>query len=80
VAWRGHDGPSLYVLSSVPPGDRVDRLDLATGRRTPWRTLVPADRAGLVDTGFVMVSPGTGAYVYSYRRLLSTLFFVEGLR
>jgi hypothetical protein len=58
----------------------VDRIDLATGERTTWKTLRPADRAGVLDIGFVQLSGDARSYVYSYRRILSTLYLVEGLR
>jgi eukaryotic-like serine/threonine-protein kinase len=74
------DGSSLFVIARTPPGVRVDRLDSASGRRTPWKTLMPADKAGLVDTGFVFLSADASSYVYSYRRFVSTLFLVDGLR
>jgi Tol biopolymer transport system component len=74
------DGRSLFVLLPTPPGARIDRLDVATGRRTTWRTLMPADKAGLLDIGFVGLSADARSYVYSYRRFLSTLYLVDGLR
>jgi hypothetical protein len=74
------DGRSLYVVSRDAPGSRIDRLDLATGKRTPIKTLMPADRAGLIDLSFVNLSDDARSYVYSYRRVLSTLYLVDGLR
>ncbi len=41
---------------------------------------MPADKAGLIDTGFVLLSADARSYVYSYRRFISTLFLVDGLR
>ncbi len=79
VMWSP-DGRSLFVVTRMPPGVRVDRLEPASGRRTPWKTLMPADKAGLVDTSFVFLSGDARTYVYSYRRFLSTLFLVDGLR
>jgi Tol biopolymer transport system component len=79
VMWS-QDGRSLFVFTRTPPGVRVDRLEPASGRRTPWKTLMPADKAGLVDTAFVFLSADARTYVYSYRRFLSTLFLVDGLR
>ena len=79
VTWTS-DGRSLFVLTRASPGVRVDLLDPATGRRTAWKTLMPADRAGLIDTSFVFLSGDARTYVYSYRRFLSTLFLVDGLR
>jgi len=74
------DGRSLFVVVRTSPGARVDRLDLATGRRTSVKTLMPADRAGLIDIAFVGLSADARSYVYSYRRVLSTLYLVDGLR
>ena len=57
----------------------VDRIDLATGKRTPFREFVPADRAGVVAvyvTGPVMKSDGS-QYAYGYVRRPSVLFVVK---
>jgi Tol biopolymer transport system component len=79
TAWSA-DGRALYVSQREGPAVRVDRIDLGTGRRAAWKTLVPADRAGVNDVGFLLMAPDARAYVYSYRRLLSTLYHVDGLR
>ena len=79
AAWST-DGRSLYIVTYTAPGARIDRLDLSTGQRTAWKTLMPADRSGLIDVGFVILSADTRAYVYSYRRQLSALFLADGLR
>ncbi len=74
------DGASLFVtrLGELPA--RIERLDLMTGRRTLWKELLPDDRAGLLDIGFMTIAPDGRAYAYSYRRILSTLYHIEGLR
>ena len=41
---------------------------------------MPADRSGLLDIGFIDFSGDGLAYAYSYRRFLSTLYLVKGLR
>ena len=74
------DGRSLYVAVRNAPGARIDRLDLATGKRTLVKTLMPADRAGLLDLSFINLSSDARSYVYSYPRVLSTLYLVDGLR
>ncbi len=73
------DGGTLFVTTRAAGRAQIDRIDLATGRRTPWKTLMPSDRAGLLDLGFVQLSTDARAYVYSYRRVLSTLYLAEGL-
>ena len=73
------DGRSIYVFRpSAPPG-KIELLDLATGRRTPWKEFRPPDPAGILQVGPVVVSPDGRSYVYSYRRLLDELYVVTGL-
>jgi len=79
TAWSP-DGRSLLVGVTIPRGLRLDSIDIATGARRPWKTLMPADRAGLLDLAWVVVSADFRAYAYSYRRNLSTLYQVDGLR
>ena len=60
----------------------VDRLDLATGKRTMFKEFAPANRAGVVGVyvaGPVMKSDGT-QYAYGYVRRPSVLFVVKGER
>jgi hypothetical protein len=73
------DGRFLYVGEFGVPG-RIDRLDLATGRRLPWKTLQPEDPAGLVGVQGFDVTPDGAAYAYRYLRFLQNLYVIEGLR
>jgi WD40 repeat protein len=79
ISWSA-DGRFLYVyrLGDIPA--TVFRLELATGRRTLWKELMPADRAGVEIVGPILIAPSGDSYVYSYRRLLSTLYIAEGLK
>ncbi len=79
VRWSG--ATSLFVVSR--PGElpaTISRLDLATGRRELWKQLTPLDPAGVFSIDPVLITPDGKAYVYSYRRMLSELYLVEGLR
>jgi len=58
----------------------VDRVDLATGRRTRILTVLPADPVGIPGIQGLQVTPDAGAYTYSVTRKLSELYLVEGLR
>jgi Tol biopolymer transport system component len=74
------DGRSLYVSRlSAPPG-KIELLDVATGRRTPWREFRPPDPAGILQVGPIVVAPDGSSFVYSYRRLLDELYVANGLR
>ena len=79
VGWTADDR-SLYVQKRGGPSGRIDRLDLATGRREPWKEILPSDAAGVVRVSSVLLAPDGSFYVYAYSRVLSNLFIVEGLK
>jgi eukaryotic-like serine/threonine-protein kinase len=74
------DGRSLLVagVSDVPA--RVDKLDVATGRREPFKTLGPADLTGVLQIAPIAISDDGKSHAYSCRRMTSHLFLVEGAR
>ncbi len=73
-------GHSLYVYRPSELPARVYRLDVDSGKRTLWKELMPPDPAGVEYVGPVLPTPDGKAYVYGYRRLLSDLYLVEGLK
>ncbi len=78
VGRRGSIRLFVYRPGELPA--KVYRLDLVTGQRKPWRELMPPDPAGVEYVGPVLPTPDGKAYVYGYRRLLSDLYLVEGLK
>ena len=78
VAWSA-DGRSLWLFRRGEVPTNVFRLDIATGRRELWKTLVPPDPDGVYSIIEFCVTPAGDSYFYSYRRLLSQLFLVTGL-
>jgi serine/threonine protein kinase len=74
------DGSALYVYRNGELPAHVSLIDVSDGRRRPWRDLAPSDTAGIFGIDFLAVSPSGTGYVYSYRRLLSTLYVFEGLQ
>ena len=79
VGWTA-DGRSLWVFRRGEVPARVFNVDVQTGRRTLWKTLTPPDAAGVYSVDQVKVTPSGNAYFYSYRRTLSELYEVRGLR
>jgi eukaryotic-like serine/threonine-protein kinase len=78
-AWS-EDGQGLYVFERGTLPTRIDRVDIATGRREPWRVFVPADPAGIRGiTNFEMTRDGKRV-AFNYKRVLSQLLLVEGLK
>jgi hypothetical protein len=74
------DGRSLWVFRRGEVPARVFTVDVQTGRRALWKTLMPPDAAGVYSVDQVRVTPSGNAYFYSYRRTLSELYEVRGLR
>ncbi|HYY95692.1 MAG TPA: winged helix-turn-helix domain-containing protein [Pyrinomonadaceae bacterium] len=75
----GDDGRSLYVAQLGIPV-RIFRADPATGRRELWREVSPADPTGLLSLTPPRVTPDGRAYAYTYFRILSDLYLVDGLK
>jgi hypothetical protein len=75
----GEDGRSLYVWKRELPA-RVYRVDLETGNRELWKELMPVDPGGVERISNVVVTPDAKSYAYTFSRLLSDLFVVEGLK
>src|SRR5664280_418275 len=73
------DGRALYAYRRGELPARVIRLDLATGEKKTSHELMPADPAGVVEVVSVVLTPDVSSYAYSYHRILSDLFLVEGL-
>jgi len=74
------DGRSLYLYQPGELPAKVDRLDLQTGKRTPWKQLMPSDPAGVENIGPILLTPDAKNCVYGYHRMLADLYLVEGLK
>jgi dipeptidyl aminopeptidase/acylaminoacyl peptidase len=79
VRWTA-DGRGLYVADYRKMPVTLYRLDLSTGRREPMRSFAPADAAGVLNVGPILLSADGKSYVYSYRRILDELYVVTGVR
>jgi len=73
------DGRFLFV-GRVGMPYRVDRLELATGRVTPWKALRPDDLTGVTHVIWAALAADGEAYAYTYGRYFQDLYLVEGLR
>jgi tRNA A-37 threonylcarbamoyl transferase component Bud32/Tol biopolymer transport system component len=79
ILWS-QDGRTVYVVVPENKSARLDAVEVASGRRSTVRILSPADAAGIVSVDFVTLSADARVYAYSYRRMLSALYQVDGLR
>ncbi|HME34688.1 MAG TPA: protein kinase [Candidatus Sulfotelmatobacter sp.] len=73
------DGKSL-LLRTVTIPVQITRVDLATGKREPWKQIVPADPAGVQSIPVIKFSADGKSYAYSVGRILSDLYVVDGLK
>jgi hypothetical protein len=77
------DGRFLYVTRQaggfVPPV-AIERVDVNSGRREPWKTLAPSDPVGVEYLDPPVITPDGRAYCYSYARRHQELYVVDGLR
>jgi serine/threonine protein kinase/DNA-binding beta-propeller fold protein YncE len=79
IEWSAN-GKFLYVYRPGEFPAKVYELDLATGKRTLWRSLAPADPAGVSQIGPIVMTPDGSSFIYGYHRTLSELYLVEGLK
>jgi eukaryotic-like serine/threonine-protein kinase len=79
VASWSSDSKAVYVASVGETAVNVYRVEIYTGKRTPFTILLPSDKAGLTYIWLCCVTPDGKFYAYSYNRQISELFIVEGL-
>ena len=75
--WSG-DGRYLYIVGAGGRPRKVDRFEVATGRREPWKALEPYDPSGSATA--VRLSRDGRSYAYTYIHDQSDLYLAEGLK
>ena len=84
LRWSG-DGRWLFVSRTAlyqpnTPRSWVDRIEIATGSRQPWKELRPADPAGIYSIAAPHMTPDGKSYVYQVVASVGELYLAEGLR
>jgi Tol biopolymer transport system component len=74
------DGRSLYVFQYGSLPAKVELVNVATGKRTFWKSFAPADLAGVHGISIMTVTPDSRVCLYSYLRTFSDLYLAEGLK
>jgi len=72
------DGKSVLVYRRAEIPCRLERVDLATGRRTLFKEFAPPDRAGLLSTREIFITDDLQSYAYTAYYQVSSLFVSEG--
>ena len=79
IRWSG-DGRSLFLKNSVTPAWlRINKLDVATGRKELWKDLRAPDPVG-VQIRQVALTPDGKSYAYSFQSDISILYLAQGLK
>jgi Tol biopolymer transport system component len=78
IRWT-EDGRGIFVFERAAIPFDIFKVDLATGARTPWMRIAPADLAGASVTPLVRLSADGTVCAYSLQRLLSELYLLDGL-
>ena len=73
------DGRYIFVQAALTVPSPLVRIDITTGKRTPWCELSPRDQAGVFTVDRVRISADGTSYTYSIRRYISRLALVDGL-
>ena len=79
VQWS-EDGQFIYVYTKDKLPADVDRIDIESGERELLMQLAPLDAAGVFNIDMLHITRDGRYYVFSFRRLLSDLYIIDGLR
>jgi Tol biopolymer transport system component len=78
IQWDSDNKHLLVAGRQIP--ETVFRLDPESGQRQPWKQITGIDPAGLESIATIRFDASGNAYAYSYYRVLSELYVVEGLK
>ena len=79
IRWTS-DGKAVHVFRGRDVPLRIERVDVASGRREVVRTLGPADLNGVTFVNHPYVTGDGRGYAYVFSRTFSHLYLVEGAR
>lgn len=79
IHWNA-DGRSLLIANSSKRPIQVDRLDLASGRRTSWRSFSPGGLLGGGGVEGLVLAANEQAWVIGYIRYSAELLVIDGLK
>ena len=79
ITWN-QDGRSIYFYRTGEVPAKVYQLEVATGKKTVWKQIVPLDATGVSTIGPILTTPDGKTYVYGFHRTLGDLYLVEGLK
>jgi hypothetical protein len=79
IVWS-EDGRFLYTYRFGELPAQIYRSELATGKKTLWKQLMPQEPSGVGSVFPILLTPDGKSYAYGFVRTFSDLYVVEGLR
>lgn len=79
IGWS-EDSRYLYTYRFGELPATISRFELATGKKTLWKQLMPPEPSGVDIVSPILVTPDGKSYAYGFVRTFSDLYVVEGLR
>ncbi|HMK31833.1 MAG TPA: hypothetical protein VK473_19270, partial [Terriglobales bacterium] len=74
------DGKFLYTYTRGEAPALISRLEIASGRREPFKITSPPDHTGMEDVTNLQITRDGHSYAYTCPTILSDLYVVDGLR
>lgn len=74
------DGDKTLIVRTRSMPLLLTRIDVATGRREPWKEIVPADPSGVRSVPVLKFSADGKSYAYCVGRVQSDLYVLDGLK
>lgn len=78
IQWSG-DGRTIWVMTELDVPRAVYAIDVASGRRTLWKRLAPADMAGVIAVTSASIAPDGKSWAYSYLRVTDSDLYTAKL-
>jgi uncharacterized protein YbaA (DUF1428 family) len=80
ISWSA-DPQHVFTQARTPVGLNIFKLDLTSGRRELWQTIVPKDQVGLRPmSNEIAITPDGHWMSYAYRTQLSQLYRTDNLQ
>ena len=79
VGWTTN-ADTVYALKDDSFPVRLETVNLSSGERKLWKEIIPPDLAGTLLPIRMQITPDGSTYAYTYRRALSDLYLIKGLK
>lgn len=74
------DSKFIYLVHGMTTPPTIDRFEIATGRRQPWKQIDIQPLGSGFKTSEIVITPDGQFYAYTYSHNASDLYLVQGLR